>query len=63
MVDCLMERDASRELFGFAMDVIVSTRRPSTVNNSSVTALRHIMTPSFVILDMYALVIPYLFAL
>ena len=54
-----MERDASIEPFGFAMAVIGSTRRPTTANKLAVIALQHIMTPSFVSLDMFALVVPY----
>ena len=57
-----MERDASREPFGFSMTVIVPKIIPTTVNDLAVTALQCIMTPSFVTLDMFALVVPYLFA-
>ena len=59
---CLMERDGSREAFGFARDVIGSTRRRNIVNKLAVVVLQRIMTPSFVSLDMFALAIPYLFA-
>ena len=38
-VGCLMEIDASRELIGFEMAVLGSTRRPTTVNKLAVTAL------------------------
>ena len=62
MGGCLMERDASREPFGFEMDVLGSTRKHNTFNDLAVTALQHIITPSFVALDMFALVVPYLFA-
>ena len=58
----LLERCASREPFGFEMAVLGSTRRPTTVNKLAVPALRHILTPSFITVDMLALVIPYLFA-
>ena len=50
-----MERDTSRESFGFTMDVLGSTRRPTTVIKLVVTALQHIMTPSLVTLDIFAL--------
>ena len=43
------------------MDVICSKRIPNTVNKLSVTALKLILTPSFVNVDMFALVFPYLF--
>ena len=43
----LMERYASRESFGFEMDVLGSTRRPTTVNKLDVIVLQHIMTPLF----------------
>ena len=54
-----MERDVSKEPFGFAMSVIGSIRIPTTVNKLDVTALQCIMTPSFVSLDIFALVVPY----
>ena len=59
---CIMERDAPREPFGFAMAVIGSTRRPTIVNKLAMIDLQCIMTPSFVSLDMFTLVNPYLFA-
>ena len=49
----LMEKYASREAFGFAMDVIGSTRRCTIVNKFIVIVLKYIMTPSFVSLDMF----------
>ena len=60
--DCLTERDESREAFGFAKDVIGSTRRPTLVNKLAVIVLKCIMNPSLISLDMLALVVPYLFA-
>ena len=57
-----MERDASRETLCFTMAEIGSTRRPTTIKNLLVTALQLILTPSLVTVDMFALVIPYLFA-
>ena len=57
-----MERDASREALGFARDVIGSTRRCTIVNKLAVIVLQRIMTPSFIPLDMFALVVPYFFA-
>ena len=51
---CLMEIDASRESFGFATDVMGSTRKGCTiVNKFIVIVLKCIMTPSFVSLDMF----------
>ena len=58
----LMERYALIEAFGFAMGVLGSTRRPTTVNKLDVIVLQRIMTPSFVSLDMFALVVPIFFA-
>ena len=50
----LMEIDDSREAFGFARDVIGSTRKGCTiVNKSIVIVLKCIMTHSFVSLDMF----------
>ena len=54
----LIEGDASRESFGFSMTVISSTRRPTTVNIWVVTALQRILTPSFITVDIFSLVIP-----
>ena len=53
-VSCLMEKDASIEAFGFARDVIGSTRRCTIVYKFAVIVLKRIMTPSFVSLDMFA---------
>ena len=39
MGSLLMEIQASREPFGFVMDVLGSTRRPTTVNKLEVTVL------------------------
>ena len=50
---CLMEIDASRQHFGFARDVIGSTRRCTIVDKFSVNFFRCIMTPLFVSLDMF----------
>ena len=58
----LMGRDDSGETFGFAMDVIGLTRRPTIVNKLAVIVLQCIVTPTFISLDMIDLVIPYLFA-
>ena len=52
-----MERDVSRDAFGFARDVIGSTRRSTIANKLAVTVLQRIMTPSFVSLDMFAVLI------
>ena len=49
-----MERDAYREAFGFATDVMVSIRKGCTiVNKFIVIVLNCIMTHSFVSLDMF----------
>ena len=57
-----MEGDASREIFGFAMAVLSSTIRLTTVHTLVGTALQLILTPSFVTADIFALVVPYLFS-
>ena len=43
------------------MDVPSTTRSPTTVNTWAITALQRILTPSFVIIDIFSLVIPYFF--
>ena len=48
-----MEIDASREALGFTGDVIGSTRRGTIVNKFVVIFLKRIMTPSFVSLEMF----------
>ena len=50
---CLMEIDVSREAFGFARDVIVSTRRYTIAEKFVAIVLKRIMTPLFVSLDMF----------
>ena len=50
---CLMETYTSREAFGFATDVIGSTRGCTIVNKFIVIVLKYIMTPSFVSLDTF----------
>ena len=45
------------------MSVLGSTRRPTTVKKLVVTALQRILTPSFITVDIFTLVAPYLFAL
>ena len=62
MVGFLMKGYSSREPIGFAMAVLGSTRRPTTVNRLDVSDLQRIMTPSFVPFDIFSLVVPYLFA-
>ena len=49
-----MEIGASREAFGFTMDVIGSTRICTIVDKLAVIVLQHIRTPSFISLDMFA---------
>ena len=56
-----MEIYASGESFVFAMGVIGSTRRPTIVKKSAVIVLQCIMTPSFVSLGIFYLVVPYCF--
>ena len=51
----LMEINASREAFGFARNVIGSTRIRNIFNNLSVIVLRRIMTPSYFSLDVFFL--------
>ena len=58
-----MERDYSREAFGFAMDVLGSTRRPNIFNKLAVIFFQYIMNILFVSLDMFAIVVPYMFTL
>ena len=54
----LTERDAYREAFGFATDVMVSTIKGSTiVNMLIVNVLQCIMTHSFFSLDMFVVCI------
>ena len=50
---CLMEKYEFTETFGFARDVIGSTRRCTIVNNFIVILLKYIMAPSFISLDMF----------
>ena len=50
---CLMEKYVSTETFGFARDVIGSTRRCTIVNKFTVIVLKYIMTPSFISLDIF----------
>ena len=56
-----MEIYSSRENFGFSISLLGSTRRTTTVNKLALAAFQHIMTSLFVTLDMFALVVPYLF--
>ena len=49
---CLIEIDDSREAFGFATDVMVSTKKGCTiVNKFIVIVLKCIMTHSFILLE------------
>ena len=57
----LMEGYASIEPFYFTMDVPSSTIRPTTVNTWVVTFLQLILTPSFITVDIFGLVVKYLF--
>ena len=60
-VGFLMEIYSSREPFGFEMDVLCSKRIPTNVNKLAVIVSQFIMTPSFVSLIMFSLVVPYFF--
>ena len=48
-----MEIYASREAFGFARDIVGSTKRFTIFNKFVVMFLEHILTPSFVSLEMF----------
>ena len=50
---CIMEIDSFIKAFGFAMDVVGSTRRCTIVDKFVVIVLKRMMTPSFVSLDMF----------
>ena len=50
---CLMDIYSSIEDFGFARDVAGSTRRCTIVDKFVIIILKHVMTPSFVSLDMF----------
>ena len=52
-VSCLMGKYASRQAFGFARDVIGSTRGCTIVNKFIVIVLKCIVTPLLVSLDMF----------
>ena len=54
---CLMEKYASREAFGFARDVISSTRGCTIVDKFIVIVLECIMTHPFISLDMFVVCI------
>ena len=54
---CLMEKYASKEAFDFARDVIGSTRGCTIVKKFIIIVLKCIMTPSFVFLDMFVVLL------
>ena len=56
-----MEIEASRKNFIFEMDILGSTKRPTTINKLAVTALKRLLNPSFNTVDIFALVVTYLF--
>ena len=58
-----MEVYASREPFGFAMAVPSSKRSPNTVNTLVLTAFQCILTPAFITVVIFSLVVPYLFSI
>ena len=49
----LMEIDVSRYKFGFARDVICSTRSCNIVDKFIIIVLKRIITPLFVLLDLF----------
>ena len=51
----------SREHIGFSMAILGSIIISTTVIKLAVTALQQILTPLFIIVDIFALVVPYLF--
>ena len=58
-----MERDASREPFGFAMAVLLgSTRGPTSVNKFALNALQCILTLSFIDVDVFSILFLYVFS-
>ena len=57
-----MEVYSSIEPFDLSIDVPSSTIRPNNENTWVVTALQLILTPLFVTIDIFALIVPYLFA-
>ena len=56
----LMERYASIEPFVFSISVLSLTIRTTNVKNLVANALKPILNPSFITVDMFALVVPYL---
>ena len=58
-----MEIHASREAFGFSRYVIGSTIRRAIAKKLAMIVLQCITTPSFVSLDMFAVVVQYLFSI
>ena len=56
-----MEGYVSREIFGFAISLLGSKRRPSPVKKLYVTVLQCILTPPFITVDIFSLVVSYLF--
>ena len=56
-----MEGGDSREPFGFSNSLPSSRLRPTTVNTWVMTALQWILTPLFISVDIFALVVPYFF--
>ena len=58
----IMVGDDSGEPFVFVVSVIGSKNIPTTEKNLAVTDLQSILTPLFVTVDIFALVVPYLFS-
>ena len=57
-----MEGYSSIEPSVFTMSVLDSTTRPNNVKKLVLTVLKCILTPLFVTVDIFALVVPYLFS-
>ena len=57
----LIKFDASRELFGSEISAPSSTRRPTSVSTWLMTGLQQMLTPLFITIDMFSLVVQYYF--
>ena len=57
MESCLTERDATREIFGFALSVICLRKRCHTVNILVMTALSLVLNDSLITIDVFVVVL------
>ena len=57
-----MERYSPIETFGFEMAVLGSKIRSPTLNKLAVTDFQCILTPLFITVEIFDIVIPYLYA-